>query len=43
MTDEGVQVMKTQAYKAPQFEVGEAAWACMGELRGRPLRELLPA
>jgi len=26
MTDEGVQVMKIQAYKAPQFEVGEAAW-----------------
>jgi hypothetical protein len=26
MTDAGVQVMKIQAYKARQFEVGETAW-----------------
>jgi len=26
MTDAGIQAMKIQAYKAPQYEVGEAAW-----------------
>jgi len=26
MTDEGVQVMKIQAYKASQFEVEEVVW-----------------